>query len=33
MLQLAMAEGLHEELIEGMKELSILDEREEHDIH
>jgi hypothetical protein len=33
MLQLAMAEGLHEEIIEGMKELSILDERTENDIH
>lgn len=32
-LQLAMAKGLHEELTDGMKELSILDERTEHDIH
>lgn len=33
LLQLSMAEGLHEELTEGMKEIAILDERKEHDIH
>ena len=32
-LQLAMIEGLHEELSNGMKDLSILDERTEHDLH
>jgi hypothetical protein len=33
MLQLAMAQGLHEEISDGMKELAVLDERTEHDIH